>query len=127
MMTLRWPWADAIVARNVARERMTTQFRMAMPRKSVLISNSTPKRHFQAWRRHKGSVRRWPGRASPRKEALERQLETELDQTRVVHSRVDRAEARGAAVVDWQSELGVVKQVEEFGAEVQAHIFPGEL
>jgi hypothetical protein len=56
--------------------------------------------------------------------SLERKLQPKLNDSRVVHRGVYRAESRCVDVVHRQAELGVVEQVEELGAEVQAHIFP---
>src|SRR5580692_9217099 len=63
-------------------------------------------------------------RAASKRNGLERQLEAELDEARVVYGGVDRAEAGGADVVDGHAELRMVKKVEEFRAEVQAHVLP---
>src|SRR5277367_3661268 len=57
--------------------------------------------------------------------SLEGELERELDQARVVDGGVDGTEAAGGIdVADRFSELSVVEEVEEFGAEVQVHVFP---
>src|ERR1700722_6379713 len=61
-----------------------------------------------------------------KRRGLERQLEPELDEARVVHSRIDRAEAEGIDVVDGHAELRMVEKVEEFRPEVQSHVFPGK-
>src|SRR5260370_4601477 len=60
----------------------------------------------------------------PNGSRLERKFEAELDEARVVYSRVDRAEAGGTDVVDRHAELRMVKKVEKFCAKIQAHVLP---
>src|SRR5271165_4470395 len=57
----------------------------------------------------------------------EGKLQRELHDARVVYGGVDGAEAEGVDVADRLPKLGMIKEVEEFRAEVQPHIFPGEL
>src|SRR5258708_27916663 len=74
--------------------------------------------------------------ASSQEGGLERQLETELHETRVVHRGSDRAKRRGVEIRHKKAAGGVggrklrmVEEVEEFRPEIQAHVFPrqGEL
>jgi hypothetical protein len=58
---------------------------------------------------------------------LERELQAELDEARVVDGGLGVAEEWVATVIDGQPELSVVEEVEEFGSEVQAHVFPWQL
>jgi hypothetical protein len=64
------------------------------------------------------------GSVSVTSRALESKLQAKLNQTRVVYSGVDGAEARGTDVVDRHAELGVVKKVEKFCPEIQSHVLP---
>jgi hypothetical protein len=48
-----------------------------------------------------------------------------LDQARVVHGGVYSAESAGIDVVDRRTELRVIEEVEELGAEVQPISFRG--
>src|SRR5215469_13519348 len=63
---------------------------------------------------------------------LERQLQPELDQPRVVHGVADlpergrRAYIVGHAGNPGQAELRMVEQVEYLGPEIQPHILPGQ-
>src|SRR3984893_14670997 len=56
--------------------------------------------------------------------ALKSELQPELNETRIVYSGVDRAEADGVDIANRLTELRVVKQVEKFRPEIQAHILP---
>src|ERR1700692_3962215 len=56
--------------------------------------------------------------------ALESKLQAKLNQPRIVYSRVDRAEADCVDIANRLTELRVVKQVEKFRPEIQAHILP---
>src|SRR5271168_505799 len=58
---------------------------------------------------------------------LERQLQSELDEARVVYGRIDRAKTASVDVAEWLTELSVVEEVEEFRPEIQTHIFPRQL
>src|ERR1022692_836350 len=57
---------------------------------------------------------------------LERELEGELHQARVVQGRVHRAKSGGVDIANRQSEMRVVEEVEELCPEIQAHAFPGQ-
>jgi hypothetical protein len=63
-------------------------------------------------------------RASSQGRGLERKLESELDETGVVHSRVHRAKTQRTNVINWRTELRVIEKVEELRPEIQAHVFP---
>src|SRR5579864_7155964 len=56
--------------------------------------------------------------------SLERKLQAELDETRVVNRRLNRPEGRSGKILDRHPELGVVKEIEKFRAEIQSHVFP---
>src|ERR1700688_400625 len=56
--------------------------------------------------------------------ALKSELQPELQETRIVYSRVGRAEADCVDIANRLTELRVVKQVEKFRPEIQAHILP---
>ena len=56
--------------------------------------------------------------------ALKSELQPELNETRIVYSRVDGAEADCVDIANRLTELRVVKQVEKFRSEIQAHILP---
>src|ERR1700722_16852480 len=55
---------------------------------------------------------------------LKSELQPELHETRIVYSRVDRAEADCVDIANRLTELRVVKQVKKFRPEIQAHILP---
>src|ERR1700688_3007748 len=59
--------------------------------------------------------------------ALKSELQAELNETRIVYSRVDRAEADCVDIANRLTELRVVKEVEKFRSEIQAHILPRQL
>ena len=46
-----------------------------------------------------------------------------MDEARIVHGGIYGAETTGLDVVDRRTELGVIEEIEELGAEVQAHPF----
>src|SRR5271168_5129523 len=58
---------------------------------------------------------------------LERQLQSELDEARVVYGGIDRPKTASVDVAEWLTELSVVEEVEEFRPEIQTHIFPRQL
>src|SRR5260370_6290958 len=92
-------------------------------------------RDWPAHRKYSGPANSRPRVPSQERE-LERQLETELNETGVVDGGIDRAKTRGVEIRNEKaargirrSELRMVEEVEEFRPEIQAHVFPrqGEL
>src|SRR5271168_4017021 len=88
-------------------------------------------------RQHQGEEEPWTPRQAGAQHAaplqnrrlavsLEGELERELDQSRVVHGGGHGAKKWGVEVGNGSPELGVIEEVEKFGAEVQIHILPGE-
>ena len=64
-------------------------------------------------------TRLWPLRA-----ALKSELQPELNEARIVYSRVDRTEADFTDVIDRHTKLRMVKEVEKFCAKIQPHVLP---
>ena len=59
----------------------------------------------------------------PTQNALEVELQSELNQTWVVYGTRDRPEACGVQISRWLTKLRMVEEIKNFPSELQTHAF----
>src|SRR4029077_189639 len=129
MMTLRLSWLA-----HFGQHRSSATASKAHGVQGFIVYPRWTEPPAMLWARDAATLLGMRPRASSRAEVraharLERELQSELHESRIVYGRVHRPKPQCADIIDRQTELRMIEQVEKLRSEIQTNVLPrkGEL